>query len=104
MNKKNLLVQVIIMSVLMLPLMSCVTSKQNAHLEIPNIDYPQFPVDADDPTVSVTLSGSNFVIHWATYNKTVTIPAWFWFELIEYSVNVDSAISQYEAAIKNVQE
>lgn len=82
-------------------LFSCWTTKIEP-VSIPEIDYPDFPVDVDDPSVSVSLSDDMVCIDYTADHRQVEIPLWFWLSLVEYSINVDSAVKQYQAVIESL--
>lgn len=82
-------------------LISCQTIRKEP-VVIPDIDYPAFPVDVDDPAVIVTLKDESVCIDYTAEWKQTEIPLWFWLKLVEYSIEVDSAINQYQAVINNI--
>lgn len=81
---------------------SCATTPKQK-IEIPEIKYPEFPVDVNDSSVHITLEENNDVkIDYTADNEVVEIPFWFWLRLVSYSIDVDTAIKQYEAVIENL--
>lgn len=82
-------------------LVSCQTTKIDS-VSIPEIEYPEFPVDVSDPSVSVSLSGDMVSIDYTAEDKQVVVPLWFWLSLVEYSIDVDSAVKQYQAVIDSL--
>lgn len=82
-------------------LFSCQTTKIEP-VAIPDIDSPEFPVDVDDPSVVVSLEKETVCIDYTAEWKQVELPLWFWLKLVEYSIEVDSAINQYQAVIENI--
>ena len=81
-------------------LFSCQSARPVA-IKIPEISCPDFPVNVNDSSVKITLSdaGQNVEIRWLDDGRKVCIPMWFWIELVEYSVDIDSAIEQYKAVV-----
>ena len=81
-------------------LFSCQSARPVA-VKIPEISYPEFPVNVNDSSVKMSLSddGQTVEIHWLDDGRQVCIPMWFWIELVEYSADVDSAIEQYKAVL-----
>ena len=79
---------------------SCQSTKYNA-VYVPEISYPEFPVNMNDSSVKVVLSDDrqNVEICWLDDGRQVCLPMWFWIELVEYTVDVDSAIEQYKSVI-----
>lgn len=82
-------------------LVSCQTTRIEP-VAIPDIDYPAFPVDVDDPAVMVSLNDETVRIDYTADLRQVELPLWFWLKLVEYSIEVDSAINQYQIVIKNI--
>lgn len=82
-------------------LISCQTTRKEP-VAIPDIDYPEFPADVDDPAVIVTLKDESVCIDYTAEWKQTEIPLWFWLKLVKYSIEVDSAINQYQAVINNI--
>lgn len=82
-------------------LISCQTTRKEP-VVIPNIDYPAFPADVDDPAVMVSLNDEAVCIDYTAEQRQVELPLWFWLKLVEYSIEVDSAINQYQAVIKTI--
>ena len=81
----------------MLLLLSCQSSKPSS-VNLPTINYPKFPIDTNDSSISVSMiDDDNVCIKYLNTNKSVTIPLWFWLDLVTYAVEVDMSISQYEA-------
>ena len=80
---------------------SCQSSK-NLNVAVPEVSYPDFPVNVNDSAVKIALSddGQNVVIDYLNEGKQVTMPMWFWVELVEYAVDVNSAIEQYKAIVE----
>lgn len=90
-----------IMAFLSALLVSCRTTKIES-VAVPEIEYPDFPVDITDTAVSVSLSGDMVSIDYTAEDKQVEIPLWFWLRLVEYSIDVDSAVKQYQAVIDSL--
>lgn len=79
---------------------SCQSTSRNT-VDIPEISYPEFPVNVNDSSVKMTLSddGQNVEICWLDDGRQACLPMWFWIELVEYAADVDSAIEQYKAVL-----
>lgn len=95
---RKIAVMILALSVVMT---SCQTIKTEPAV-VPEIDYPEFPVDVDDSSVSISLSGEMVCIDYTADGRKVEIPLWFWLSLVEYSINVDSAVKQYQAVIESI--
>lgn len=91
----------IILLLLSAVLLSCQTTRIEPAV-IPDIDYPVFPVDVDDPSVAIELNDETVCIDFSAEWKRIELPLWFWLKLVEYSIEVDSAINQYQAVIENI--
>lgn len=81
-------------------LTSCATT-QRQPAAVPDIPYPEFPVNVSDTSVSVTLDNDVVKIAYAD-GKTAEITLWLWLEFVSYSIDADSAISQYEAVVETL--
>ena len=84
--------------------MSCATSKPLVSL--PKIDFPEFPIDPDKVTVTVEENKervySNVNITWSDNSmKKVTLPYWFWSDLMNYAIDSDTARQKYEVLRNN---
>lgn len=90
---------VIAFSLGLMLLISCATTKKT-HISVPDIPYPEFPIDVTDPAVSITFSEGTVSIRTEDSGRNADIPLWLWLELTEYTIDVDSAIAQYKAVIK----
>lgn len=91
----------ILLGLLAALLVSCQTTR-NVPVSVPDIEYPEFPIDVDDPSVMLTLDDSTVRVDYTAEKKQLEIPFWFWLQLVEYSIEVDSAIKQYQAVIENI--
>lgn len=81
---------------------SCRTTRNTEPVTIPDIEYPDFPVDVDNPAVKLTLEDNFVVIDYTDKGNQIKIPFWFWLRLVEYSIDVDSAIQQYKAVVEKL--
>lgn len=88
-----------ILFLVMMLLMSCATTEK-ASVIIPDVPYPEFPIDVTDPAIAVTFNDGYVSIKSESGGKNADIPLWLWLELTEYSIDVDSAIAQYKAIIR----
>ena len=93
---KKLLELVILTSVLIIPLTFCTSSKINLS-DIPEIYFPEFPLDDSNSNITIELTESHNVrIRWIYEKQEALMPLSFWEELLRYAVDVDSASKQYE--------
>lgn len=99
-NKKQNLKKVLLTSVLILLSTSCTTLKQNTKIEIPTIQQPNFPINVADKNIDVTVDDNGTVtIEWLETREKMILPIWVWEDIVEYAIDVDSALSQYKVII-----
>lgn len=75
-------------------LTSCQTLKRSGSL--PDISFPDFPVDVTDNSVSIRLENDKVIINKSAENKEAEITAWLWLDFVQYAIDVDVAKQKYD--------
>ena len=82
----------------MTPLLICCASGKQQAIELPEIEFPSFPIDIDDESIKFeAIDSDTLKITWTQEGREVTIPLWFWTDLVEYAVDVGASYKKYKS-------